>query len=475
MTNAFGPARLFHNRGDGTFEETTASSGIAVPGNARSAAFADVDGDGDLDLFVGVTGDYYTQMPDPAFDANDGRQNFLYLNDGHGHFTDATKAWGLAGMTRWTLSSPLPGLRPGRPRGPDGDQRLRPEEPVPQRGRQALRGRREEDRHAGARVRHVRHLGRLRRRRPARPLHDRHRHAVVLPPRVPGDPGRPLPAGSSCPFAIQWCEDMASGNTLLLQRPDHTFENATARSGAQHAGWNWSSIAADLDDDGWPDIYATNGMWGDGRDRDVELEFWWQTLAYWDDYVAGTRTFDRKGAGINGIERDRYFHNRGGAAAGAPALRGPRVSRRPRPRDERPRRRRLRRQRRRRARPLRPLGRGAGGPLPRAPAARTSTTCASASPAPPARTTATASAPASRRSSPGGRTIVTENANASGYLSTGSPIVHLGLGKADAAGRPHRPLALGQGPGRSARSTPWTGRSSWTRSAVSRYFGARPQ
>ena len=31
---------------------------------------------------------------------------------------------------------------------------------------------------------------------------------------------------------------------------------------------------------------------------------------------------------------------------------------------------------------------------------------------------------------PGGRTIVTENANASGYLSTGSPIVHLGLGGA---------------------------------------------
>ena len=39
-------------------------------------------------------------------------------------------------------------------------------------------------------------------------------------------------------------------------------------------------------------------MWGDGRDRDVELEFWWETLAYWDDYVAGTKTFDRKGAGI---------------------------------------------------------------------------------------------------------------------------------------------------------------------------------
>ena len=56
-------------------------------------------------------------------------------------------------------------------------------------------------------------------------------------------------------------------------------------------------------------------MWGDGRDHDRELEFWWDSLAYWDDYVAGKRTFDRKGAGIAGIERDRYFHNRGAGAS----------------------------------------------------------------------------------------------------------------------------------------------------------------
>src|SRR6185503_8588832 len=71
VSDAFGPARLFRNRGDGAFEETTDRSGIAVAGNARSAAFADVHGDGGVGLFVCITGDYYNQMPDPPFDAND--------------------------------------------------------------------------------------------------------------------------------------------------------------------------------------------------------------------------------------------------------------------------------------------------------------------------------------------------------------------------------------------------------------------
>ncbi len=308
VTNAFAPSRLFRNRGDGTFEDVTAVSGIAAPPNARSAAFADVDADGDLDLFVAITGDYWSQMPDPAFDANDGRENFLYLNDGKGRFTDATAAWGLAGMTRWTLSTLFQ----------DYDQD----------GREDLLvtndfGLKNLYRNAGGRFEDVaKKTGTL----------SRAYGMSGTWADFDGD-GRPdiYATGSDTQWyflheypsipvtfwgrlflsvAVKWCEDMASGNTLLLQRPDRTFEDATARSGAKHAGWNWSSISGDLDNDGWPDIYATNGMWGDGRDRDVELEFWWQTLAYWDDYVAGTKTFDRKGAGIAGIERDRYFRNR---------------------------------------------------------------------------------------------------------------------------------------------------------------------
>jgi hypothetical protein len=311
VTDAFGPTRLFRNRGDSTFEEITSSSGISVSGNARSAAFADVDGDGDLDLFVCVTGDYYHQMPDPPYDANDGRPNRLFVNDGHGHFTDVTAAWGLAKTTRWSLSSLFADY--------DGDGR--PDLLVTNDfGFKNLYcndgGRRFDDvtRKAGAQVRAYGMSGAWADFNGDGLLDlyttgcDTQWYFLHEYPSLPiGVTGRAF-----LPIAIRWVETMTNGNSLLLQKPGHTFADAASRSGAALAGWNWSSVAADLDNDCWPDIYATNGMWGDGRDHDRELEFWWQTLAYWDDYVAGKKTFDRKGAGIAGIERDRFFRNRSG-------------------------------------------------------------------------------------------------------------------------------------------------------------------
>jgi hypothetical protein len=428
VTNAFGPARLFHNRGDGTFEETTASSGITVGPNARSAAFADVDGDGDLDLFVAVTGDYYHRMPDPPFAAEDGAENVLYLNDGKGHFTDATRAWGLAGTTRWTLS--------GLFQDYDQDGRV---DLLATNDFGLKNLYRNED---GKRFRDVtRKAG----------AEARAYGMSAAWADFDGD-GRPdiyttgtdtqwsfIHEYPSIPIsiwgrlflstAIRWCEEMASGNTLLLQRPDHTFANATDRSGAQHAGWNWSAIAADLDDDGWPDLYAANGMWGDGRDHDRELEFWWETLAYWDDYVAGKKTFDRKGAGVAGVERDRYFRNRGGAAAGSPLfeerafLDGLDLETNGRA-----------------AVAFDANGDGALDLFVRSVQAPEAFFLGSRKPDEHyLRIRLAGAAGRDNRDGvgarvsarlPGGRTIVTENANASGYLSTGSPIAHLGLGGA---------------------------------------------
>ncbi len=73
-----GRARLFLNRGDGSFEDPTEASGIDPVALANAAAFCDVDSDGDLDLFVTTYGTCR-----------------LFVNDGSAHFRDASAAAGL--------------------------------------------------------------------------------------------------------------------------------------------------------------------------------------------------------------------------------------------------------------------------------------------------------------------------------------------------------------------------------------------
>ena len=64
---------LFHNNGDGTFEDVSSKAGIANPaGKGLGVAFADYDDDGFMDVYV----------------ANDSVQCFLYRNNGDGTFEE---------------------------------------------------------------------------------------------------------------------------------------------------------------------------------------------------------------------------------------------------------------------------------------------------------------------------------------------------------------------------------------------------
>jgi len=74
-----GGVKLYRNKGDGTFEDWTARSGVAGISWAMGAISADFDGDGDFDLFV-------TNFEGP---------DRLYRNDGGGTFTDITAPSGI--------------------------------------------------------------------------------------------------------------------------------------------------------------------------------------------------------------------------------------------------------------------------------------------------------------------------------------------------------------------------------------------
>jgi hypothetical protein len=76
------PDALYHNNGNGTFTEVSKAAGVddAQKFFGLTALWCDFNNDGLLDLFV----------------ANDGEPNYLYRNDGNGHFTDVALDAGVA-------------------------------------------------------------------------------------------------------------------------------------------------------------------------------------------------------------------------------------------------------------------------------------------------------------------------------------------------------------------------------------------
>jgi signal transduction histidine kinase len=131
IANEMGTNRLYLNDGNGYFTDVTDQAGFRTEGGGMSASFGDIDGDGKLDLVVanwsqpnllyhnesdsihgvrfveiakqaGVAGESYSKSNAVVFADvnNDGAldlfvtnrktPNRLYLNDGSGHFRDAT-------------------------------------------------------------------------------------------------------------------------------------------------------------------------------------------------------------------------------------------------------------------------------------------------------------------------------------------------------------------------------------------------
>ncbi|MCA9259253.1 MAG: VCBS repeat-containing protein, partial [Planctomycetales bacterium] len=106
LITGYGAPRLYHNLGDGTFDEIHVAAGLNESQWSSSAAWGDLNGDGNLDLYIAHYVNWSFENHPQCHSCGphddvcgpgpfDGLQDILYLSDGAGGFRNATADWEL--------------------------------------------------------------------------------------------------------------------------------------------------------------------------------------------------------------------------------------------------------------------------------------------------------------------------------------------------------------------------------------------
>jgi len=295
----WGRPELFHNdRGKG-FTRVTDKAGLPRHVNANSAVWLDFDRDGKLDLFIaGYWPDdidlwhlQTTKMMPESFEyANNGGRKYLLRNKGDGTFEDVTEKMGIS-STRWTLAvaagdlcgSGYPDLFLANDYGVSelyanqgGKKFVEIGKPsgvaaAPKSGMNASFG-------------DVFNSGRL----------SVYVSNITEP--------KTLPQGNNL-----WVHEGAPAGEKTR------FLNHATALGIDLGGWSWGAQFGDLNNDGWLDLYLTNGYISAARGKDN----------YWYDYsqIAGANKAiisdaqnwpPMKGRSLAGYEQKCVWLNRGG-------------------------------------------------------------------------------------------------------------------------------------------------------------------
>jgi tetratricopeptide (TPR) repeat protein len=125
-----------------------------------------------------------------------------------------------------------------------------------------------------------------------------------------------------------------AGNSLYRNQGDGTYQNCAPTAGVDMGRWSWASDTWDFDNDGYPDLYVANGyISGLDRLKDVSSFFWRQVVANSPqdanpspDYERGWGAINeliRSDATWNGNERNVFFtNNRDGTFSDISAIAG---------------------------------------------------------------------------------------------------------------------------------------------------------
>jgi len=247
---------LFRNRGDGTFEDVTKRAIGAFRGSAHSACAADIDGDGDLDVFVARYGEPKSLdtlsvrvMTRSYVAARDGQPDLLFVNRGDGTFEERAAAagvadpgWGFACLFTDSDGDGRPDLYVVNDFGPHLFYRNRGDGTFEDRSKDAGG-----DVGFGMGVCGV--------------DYDRDGDVDLYVSNMYSTAGNRVVGRDATLDAglRKTLLKLAQGNSLLRNDGGRMTETAVA-AGCANAGWAWGSAALDYDEDGWPDLYVANGL-----------------------------------------------------------------------------------------------------------------------------------------------------------------------------------------------------------------------
>ncbi|MFZ0307396.1 MAG: FG-GAP-like repeat-containing protein [Candidatus Sulfotelmatobacter sp.] len=99
----------------------------------------------------------------------------------------------------------------------------------------------------------------------------------------------------------------AMGNSLFRNDGSRdsgdTFQDRTASAGVGMGRWSWSSDAFDFDHDGFPDLYIANGMVSGTSRQDLNSFFWRQVVARSPDQGKPSHDYEQGWSAINELIR----------------------------------------------------------------------------------------------------------------------------------------------------------------------------
>lgn len=259
---------LYINQGDMTFKEMSKEYGLFAYDYSTTASFLDYDLDGDLDLFVGnhiinFAGDF---MDYSAYEYGDNSSSDkLYRNDDNAGFTEVTKQ-AIGGTQTFTLGVAIFDInRDGYPdifttsdyHGPDllhinnGDGTFTEKQ-------------KEYFKHScyaamGCDAADYNNDGLL---------------DLMIVDMLPEDGYRKKtlvgPSNFDL-FVLRWKHGYGKQymkNTLQLNTGEKYFSEIADLVGVDATDWSWSPLFADFDNDGWKDLFVTNGYYRDYTDQD---------------------------------------------------------------------------------------------------------------------------------------------------------------------------------------------------------------